>query len=143
MGALWEHLLEHFFTFSCTQQGLEIFMLVGTIFDASPKGKSRCFVKDILQKSSKRHSSKRESKWRPRGLHLGAKNQKKTILAGIKNRIVFEIDFGSLLGPLLGPKFQHLSLTFCYTFENLTLVITFASKMQPGSLQGGSAGLRG
>ena len=119
MGALGSLLLDHFFDFSCTAQGLEISMLVGTIFDASPKGKSRCFVKDILQKSSKRHSSKREPKWRPRGLHLKAKIEKKTILAGSENRVVFDIDFGSLLGLLLGPKFQHLSLTFCYTFENL------------------------
>ena len=55
----------------------------------------------------------------PRGLHLGSKIGKKTILAGIENRVVFDIDFGSLFGLLLGPKFHYLSLTFCYTFENL------------------------
>ena len=41
------------------------------------------------------------------------------ILAGIENRFVFNIDFGSLFGILLEPKFQLLSLTFCYTLENL------------------------
>ena len=73
MGGLWRPLLDHFFDFSCTAQGLEFFILFGTIFDPSPKGKSRCFVKDILQKSTKHLSSKRESKWRPRGLHFGTK----------------------------------------------------------------------
>ena len=45
--------------------------------------------------------------------------KKKTILAGIENRLVFDIDFGSLFGSLWDPKFHHLSLTFDYTFENL------------------------
>ena len=40
--------LAHFFDFSCTAQGLERLSLFGTIFEPSPKGKSRCFVKDIL-----------------------------------------------------------------------------------------------
>ena len=48
MGALWELLLEDFFTFSCTQQWFVFFVFLGTAFEASLKGKSRCFVKDIL-----------------------------------------------------------------------------------------------
>ena len=60
-----------------------------------------------------------ELKSRSRGLHFGTKIEKKMILAGIENRFVFNIDFGRLFGLLLEPKFQLLSLTFCYTFENL------------------------
>ena len=40
-------------------------------------------------------------------------------MVGIENRLVFDIDFGILLGSLLGSKFHHLSLTLGYTFENL------------------------
>ena len=60
-----------------------------------------------------------ELKSRSRGLHFGTKIEKKMILAGIENRFVFNIDFGRLFGLLLEPKFQLLSLTFCYTLENL------------------------
>ena len=52
------------------------------------------------------------------GDHFGSKIKKKTILAEIENRVVFDIDFGIILGSLLEPKFHHLSLTFGYTFEN-------------------------
>ena len=48
MGALGDPFLAHFFDFSCTAQGLEWLRLFGSIFEPSPKGKSRCFVKDIL-----------------------------------------------------------------------------------------------
>ena len=73
MGVLGDPFLAYFFDFSCTAQGLEFFMLFGTIFEASPKGKSRCFVKDILQKSRKRHPSKREPKLMALGDHFGSK----------------------------------------------------------------------
>ena len=73
MGCSRRPLLDHFFDFSCTAQGSEFFIAFGTIFEPSPKAKSRCFVKDILQKSSKRHSSKMEAKSMPLGLHFGIK----------------------------------------------------------------------
>ena len=73
MGDLGGPFLDHFFDFSCTAQGLELFMLFGTIFEASPKGKSRCFVKDILQKSTKHLSSKMELKLMSLGDHFGIK----------------------------------------------------------------------
>ena len=73
MGASWEPLLAYFFDFSCIVQWLEFFMLLGTTFEASLKDKSRCFVKDILQKSRKRHSSKMDLKSMPLGLHFGTK----------------------------------------------------------------------
>ena len=73
MGALWEPLLVYFFDFSCTQQWFVFFVLLGTTFEASLKGKSRCFVKDILQKSTKHLSSKRELKSMSLGLHFGTK----------------------------------------------------------------------
>ena len=73
MGGLGSLLLEHFFDFSCIVQWLEFFMLLGTTFEASLKDKSWCFVKDILQKSRKRHSSKMDLKSMPLGLHFGTK----------------------------------------------------------------------
>ena len=48
MGASWDPLLAYFFDFSCTEWWFEFFVLLGTTFEASLKGKSRCFVKDIL-----------------------------------------------------------------------------------------------
>ena len=60
---------------------------------------------------------------------MAPKFEKKTILAGIENRIVLDIDFGILFGSLLEPKISSSQSNFYYTFENLC---QGGSKMAPG-----------
>ena len=73
MGGFWKPLLGYFFDFWCTAQCLYFFILFEATFEAALKGKSRCFVMDILQKSTKHLSSKMDLKSSPQGLHFGTK----------------------------------------------------------------------